>query len=514
MNCVLLAVARDEDSFIQEWIDYNLNLGFDHIYICDNNDIDKPLIINNDKVTILNYRGIDFSKNDYYGHDSIQKVIYNETLSKIDTQYDYCGVCDIDEFFDFNGLNLQEFIQKYFIEEGYTCTEIPWVIYTDNGLIHKIDKPVQELYTQICDKMPFNWGKNECSWGKSIFKLNKGITMYGPHWPNEDSMSIFKTKHFLREEAHVKHYRTKCLEDYLNHKVKYQNFHVAPATKGGNIIKAYFDFNDVTFEKILYALKFFKENNYQIKKIDREFILKQFDIIKPITIVIRTHNRLNDLNKCIQSLYTQTYTPNILILDDDSKDDTFRYVSNLKNVSYVKVNKNLGPGGILKHGRHMIQTPYYIILDDDDTYKDNTFIEYMYNMFIDYPDYDMYSSKCDLHVSSVVKTQKLLECPMLSAWCKDDWYFDWLKNNCICCPKLIENNFYNYNYLDENGKCHLIDEKFISFVTHNFYNEKKYDEILDYIDSMYHKCNERDRKVFDEVKEYLNKNNSYFTPQK
>lgn len=514
MTCCLLAVARDEDNFIDEWINYHLNLGFDHIYICDNNAVDKQLIIDNQKVTIYDVRGEDFSKNNYGKPYSIQVHIYNEHLSKIDTSYDYCAICDIDEFFDFKGLNLKEFIQKEIIDKGYTLAEIPWQIYTDNGLIHHIDKPILDLYIEECHTMPFQWCKNECSWGKSIFKLNKGIK-YHIHWPNPESMPNFNSNHVTHEIAVVKHYRTKCLEDYLNHKVKNQCFASAPASQG-NIIKTYFDFNEVTYDKILYILKFCKNNDYIITDIDREFILKSLDKIKPLTIVIRTHNRINELVNCVGSLYKQTYTPNILILDDNSNDETFRYVSNLKNVSYFKSNQNVGPGGIITYGKHLIQTPYYIILDDDDYYKDNNFVEAFYNIFIDNPDYDMYDSNYRLHWGSIVKTQKLLECPVLSAWAKDDWYFDWIKNNSVHCPQIINNRFYKYIYLNVEGKAHLVDETNISFVIKNFYNEEKYDEILIYIDNMYHLCNEKERKVFDEAKKYIIKNklNTISTPQK
>lgn len=501
MNTCLIAVARNEERFIDEWINYHLNLGFNHIYICDNNDIDNPLVINNPNVTIYDYRGISFKDNGHGLWNSIQITIYNETLSKVDTMYDYCGICDIDEFFDFKGLTLNEFIQKHIIDLGYTCAEIPWLIYTDNGLIKTMNIPTQEMYTEVCDRFPFIWCENEGSWGKPIFKLNKGIKYY-IHWPVPESMTEFKSNHITHDIAYVKHYRTRCIEDYLEHKFKYQDIECTPMCSKG-VLKFFFDVNDITFDKILFALNWFKNNNINISDKDKEFLLKSLEKLKPISVVIRTHNRINELKKCIQSVYNQTCVPNIVILDDNSSDGTFEYASTLKDINYVRFNTNLGPGGIVKQGKYFINTPYYIFLDDDDIWINENFIKTLYTMIIDYPDYDIYGNGF-YHCLNVVRTDKLLKCPNLSAWAKDDWYYDWIKLNSNHCPFEIPIVFYQYNYYDNEDKAHTIDESRISFVTHNFYNCQCYDEVLQYINENYHKCNLKERKVFDEVKEYLN----------
>lgn len=36
-SCALVCIAKDEDNYIQEWIDYHLKLGFSDIYIWQNN---------------------------------------------------------------------------------------------------------------------------------------------------------------------------------------------------------------------------------------------------------------------------------------------------------------------------------------------------------------------------------------------------------------------------------------------------------------------------------------------
>ena len=38
LTTALCAIARHEEDYLAEWIDYHLALGFDHIFIYDNDD--------------------------------------------------------------------------------------------------------------------------------------------------------------------------------------------------------------------------------------------------------------------------------------------------------------------------------------------------------------------------------------------------------------------------------------------------------------------------------------------
>ena len=64
MQVVVCALAKNEHLYINEWVAHYIKLGVDHIYIYDNDDLDKPSIkdyINKeylDKITIKNIRGM------------------------------------------------------------------------------------------------------------------------------------------------------------------------------------------------------------------------------------------------------------------------------------------------------------------------------------------------------------------------------------------------------------------------------------------------------------------------
>ena len=67
------------------------------------------------------------------------------------------------------------------------------------------------------------------------------------------------------------------------------------------------------------------------------------DVFSPrISVVIPTHNRAEALDKCLASIYAQTYRPfEVIVVDDASTDNTAQQVADLK-IIYIKNDKNLG----------------------------------------------------------------------------------------------------------------------------------------------------------------------------
>jgi len=67
-----------------------------------------------------------------------------------------------------------------------------------------------------------------------------------------------------------------------------------------------------------------------------------------VSVVIVTHNRREELNRALISVYSQSYTSiEIIILDNNSTDDTFKFItSNYPDVKLIHSEINLGcPGG-------------------------------------------------------------------------------------------------------------------------------------------------------------------------
>ena len=117
-NVALIAIAKDEDTYIHEWIHHHLYMGFSPIYIGVNRTSDKTLEIINKisksekEVYAFCLDWIDQSRIGLNPH--IQNIGYSYLSSKIDKNLiDFVGFFDIDEFwFNVDGKTIQNFINE------------------------------------------------------------------------------------------------------------------------------------------------------------------------------------------------------------------------------------------------------------------------------------------------------------------------------------------------------------------------------------------------------------------
>lgn len=249
MKTAILALQRHEKD-IYEWIDYHLyKIGFDHIFILDDNNDDDPLVIHNDRVTVYK---VDLNCNAFY--TARQLDLYNERFDEIyNLGYDWLAVIDIDEYLDFYGKSVQEYIVDK-QNEGYNAIEIPWVLYSDNDIIVNDKQGVFNVYTSETATKRGQWNTNFFSWGKTLFKLDKGIKMTDqPHWIDNHIYSnneLTKRLHEDQNIAKIRHYITKSLDDYLN-KVNYRKYrNVWQTYRNDGIINMFFIYNKATLKKI------------------------------------------------------------------------------------------------------------------------------------------------------------------------------------------------------------------------------------------------------------------------
>ena len=121
---VIMAPAKDEENYICEWIKYHLDLGFDKIYLYDNNDdssilpkvlhynLDKSYI---DRVIIYPIPGL----------KSFKRQICLDFINE--KEFKWCAVIDCDEFITLTShKNIKDYINSF----PSDCEQIalPWVI--------------------------------------------------------------------------------------------------------------------------------------------------------------------------------------------------------------------------------------------------------------------------------------------------------------------------------------------------------------------------------------------------
>ena len=91
-----------------------------------------------------------------------------------------------------------------------------------------------------------------------------------------------------------------------------------------------------------------------------------------VCAVVVTYNRLQLLQKCLDALRVQTYPCDVLVIDNNSTDNTKQfmsaYASNNPNIIYFRTQENLGgAGGFNLGARKAVESGYkYLWMMDDD----------------------------------------------------------------------------------------------------------------------------------------------------
>jgi hypothetical protein len=117
MRVALVCIAKNEDNYIQEWIEYNLKLGFNQIFIYMNNwrtNIEHP------QVTKIEFDGSNQQRNAYLNFTTHHKH-----------DYDWAAFFDVDEFLVLKKhKTIQEFVSDY---QNHLGIGINWYMFGNNG---------------------------------------------------------------------------------------------------------------------------------------------------------------------------------------------------------------------------------------------------------------------------------------------------------------------------------------------------------------------------------------------
>ena len=267
----LCLIGKHENLYAPELVEYYKNLGYNHIFIYDNNDIgdekfDDVLYneINNNFVTIINYRGYKGDNN----NNNQQQISYYDCYKRYSSKYDWLSFFDFDEFLYIkNNKTIQEFLsdKKY---KKCINMKLNWLMYTDNDLVYYENKPLKERFTKYDIDNPAN--RHIKSTVRGHLKVNYWRSMDNPHtsttWHtccNALGKVIGYSAYFNTppnyDIAYIKHYWGKTIEEYcLKIKRGYPD-HKVVFTKELLMTRfqSFFELNKKTKEKIDYIQKTF-----------------------------------------------------------------------------------------------------------------------------------------------------------------------------------------------------------------------------------------------------------------
>lgn len=196
MKVGIVCIAKNEENYIYEWIDYHLKLGFDHVYVFKN---DWNFNINHPNVTEFVYDG-----------PGVQMAAYAKFANERHG-CDWAAFIDVDEFIVLKKhKNIKQFINAY---PQARSLAINWYIFGDNGHTQP-DRGVLRRFTKRGAKVNQHI--------KVLVKLGGHIVFPDPHHSNipwMDTSGKTGTSPFNpdgpTDVAQINHYYNKTLPEFL-----------------------------------------------------------------------------------------------------------------------------------------------------------------------------------------------------------------------------------------------------------------------------------------------------------
>ena len=258
----IVAIARLENDYINEWIGHHLGIGVDHIYVYDNSSSAEEKLCGvvyekyQDSVTII----------PAYNKQQYQMPAYKEAYENYGKDYDYLIYIDIDEFIMLQqDKTIGEFVSRF--PEDCECYRMNWVMYGDSDIVNR---DVSSSVVKDFVKPSFNNKRNSTT--KSIVKGGlEGIDFISVHYPirnvrgvqsnlntyygnminitnslpiDKKSLNIHMVDHTF---VKLNHYITKSLGEFICQKMRRPD---AAWNYERNIDKDFFQYNIKTPEKM------------------------------------------------------------------------------------------------------------------------------------------------------------------------------------------------------------------------------------------------------------------------
>ena len=252
------SMAKSENKYVHELINYYKNIGVNKFYIADNNDNNHEKLqdlLANDILTGL----VDVI--DIIGIKKDQTQLFGEVYEKHKSECRWMSFYDFDEYLEFNKTNNNYNIQNYFSKTKFQKCDvilINWIVYNDNDFVKYNNRTLNDRF-----KKPL--------YNSEINKFVKSIIKGNLNWnPWEYDQTSHRPKHQLRtcdsngnrvktfndviippilDNVYIKHFVTKTIEEYID---KIKRGHPSQSFLLSKWIDNFFKINTVTVEKVKY----------------------------------------------------------------------------------------------------------------------------------------------------------------------------------------------------------------------------------------------------------------------
>lgn len=223
----IMAIFKNEDSYMEEWLDHHIKEGFDHIYLYSNDpDMNKYKYLSSQKykgyITVIPW--ID-KKNDING--TVQRKAYTHCVQTYKNEYQYIMMLDLDEFvINITGNSVRNYIES--LNPKYTkALKIQRYNFGSNGHIKRPKGKIMDNYNKhekICssyktmanidfvDTSKIFYGVHDFRYNRNQGKIyNKYFDYKYKGYPNG-----CKKENLNETPLVINHYYTKSYDEYLN----------------------------------------------------------------------------------------------------------------------------------------------------------------------------------------------------------------------------------------------------------------------------------------------------------
>ncbi|MCL2252823.1 MAG: glycosyltransferase [Lachnospiraceae bacterium] len=376
----IVAIAKDEASYLAEWIEYHLLVGIEKFFVYDNDSTDNTADI------LAPYVKKGVVRRIIWPGIKQQYPAYRDVVTRFRYESEWFAFIDIDEFIvPLSTATVTDFLRE--LSPNVAQLLIDWRSFNSSGHITKPEGLVIENYKMRAEKS----NHFKCVIKPLSVPLDD-IRISNPHWfdnlsgitVNEDNHElvgnlygyIYGEKR-LSQKIVINHYHVKSKEEYFERRsrrrattgtivtedlgvtledlfVNVDNCIPNPTASGEN--QDHYDILDSVMDKYVEPLK------------------KALGMIKQnplVSVIIPTYNRADVLGRSIESVLSQTYPHfELIIIDDCSTDGTKELVDSYQDerIHYIKNESNLGAGRARNIGVAISRGKYIAFQDSDDVW--------------------------------------------------------------------------------------------------------------------------------------------------
>ena len=212
LTSVICAIIKDETEYLEEWIQYHLEIGFNHIFLYQDRGSDSHKYITDKFKENVTLHLLDDERYDFLYENAFfrQTTLYHFFMVEYHQKYNWVAFIDVDEFVTFTS----DFTLQDLLLENQYCPSflLEWKVLGADGRIEKCDKVLGNYNTDVSKLYEFGHVPT-----KMFINLYDTVPLDWCHNPAIPSKTLYK---YSDNKVWLDHYYTKSWDDWCTRFVK------------------------------------------------------------------------------------------------------------------------------------------------------------------------------------------------------------------------------------------------------------------------------------------------------